>query len=99
MLPDSTAAGIEIRPSLHETAVKVQSRLPDTAKHRVKLYCGDMFERDWMDATVLFVNSTGFDDNLMEHVLQKLHSAHCGTKVITLSAVAWSPLCRVSEAA
>jgi len=48
-------------------------------------HCGDFFECDWREASVLLVNSTGFDDNLMARVTAKVQSTNPGTRVITLS--------------
>eukprot|EP00929_Paragymnodinium_shiwhaense_P109881 TRINITY_DN7645_c0_g1_i1.p1 TRINITY_DN7645_c0_g1~~TRINITY_DN7645_c0_g1_i1.p1 ORF type:complete len:323 (+),score=53.14 TRINITY_DN7645_c0_g1_i1:103-1071(+) len=85
LLPSCTGAGIEIRPSLHDTATDVLKRLDKEVQQRVTLLCGDMFDCSWDEANVLLINSTGFDDTLMARVLEKLHRVHVGTKIITLS--------------
>lgn len=54
-------------------------------QQRVHLHCGDCFDCDWHEASVLLVNSTGFDDNLMAKVSSKVFETAPGTRVVTLS--------------
>lgn len=85
LLPQCTAAGIEIRQSLHDGAVGIVGGLSPELQQRVHLHCGDIFLCDWHEANVLLVNSTGFDDDLMAKVAAKVVHTVAGTRVITLS--------------
>merc|ERR1712205_25919 len=85
LFPQCTAAGVEIRQSLHDVAVGIVGNLSSDVQQRVHLHCGDCFDCDWREANVLFVNSTGFDDELMAKVSKKVAETALGTRVITLS--------------
>lgn len=86
LLPGCSAAGVEIRPALHEVAASISTtRLPAEVRQRVSFHCGDMFACSWNEASVLLVNSTGFDDSLMERVMDKLQGVALGTRVVSLS--------------
>mmetsp|Transcript_73972 Transcript_73972/g.128346 ORF Transcript_73972/g.128346 Transcript_73972/m.128346 type:complete len:352 (-) Transcript_73972:63-1118(-) len=91
LMPQCTAAGIEIRPSLHEAAQSILAGLGESTRQRIHLHCGDCFECDWSEATVLLVNSTGFDDALMARVAAKLSDTAAGTRIVTLSQPLPSP--------
>eukprot|EP00928_Gymnodinium_smaydae_P007361 TRINITY_DN12653_c0_g6_i1.p1 TRINITY_DN12653_c0_g6~~TRINITY_DN12653_c0_g6_i1.p1 ORF type:complete len:319 (+),score=25.73 TRINITY_DN12653_c0_g6_i1:30-959(+) len=85
LFPNCSSAGIEIRPSLHEVACSALARLKLDVQQRVSLHLGDMFTCSWSEATLLLVNSTGFDEYLMARVAEKLEDAPAATTVITLS--------------
>lgn len=91
LLPECTAAGIEIRPSLHDAAVSIVAGLRESVRQRIHLHCGDCFECDWGEASVILVNSTGFDDELMARVAAKLSGITPGTRIVTLSQPLPSP--------
>lgn len=91
LMPQCTAAGIEIRPSLHDAAQSILAGLRESTRQRIHLHCGDCFECDWSEATVLLLNSTGFDDALMARVAAKLSDTAPGTRIITLSQPLPSP--------
>jgi hypothetical protein len=85
IFPGCTAAGIEIRAHLHERARTVVAALPDDVGNRVHLHCGDFFLQDWNEANVILVNSTGFGDELMTRVAEKLRYTAPGTRAVLLS--------------
>eukprot|EP00435_Cladocopium_sp_Y103_P038858 s1099_g10.t1 len=66
--PTNRAVGVEIRPSLHQTALQAVGRLPPTVQRRLQLHCGDLFDFPLDGADVILVNSTGFDDALMARI-------------------------------
>eukprot|EP00971_Amphidinium_carterae_P146311 2900171-Amphidinium_carterae.1 len=61
------------------------ANLRSDLRERVDLRCGDMFQTHWSQGSILLVNSTGFDDELMQRVANKLAECSTGTRVITLS--------------
>lgn len=87
LYPSCSAEGVEIRPPLHEDALAALARLPPDVQARLGLRCGDAFEGDWRGFSVFFVNSTGFDDALMQRAAAKLEAEAVapGARVVTLS--------------
>lgn len=85
LFPRWMSAGIEIRPSLHQAAMSVKTRLPLNVSDRVHFENGDLFECSWHEASVILINSTGFEDDLMLRVAAKLKDTAAGTLAITLS--------------
>eukprot|EP00747_Dinoflagellata_sp_TGD_P179511 gnl/TRDRNA2_/TRDRNA2_30415_c0_seq1.p1 gnl/TRDRNA2_/TRDRNA2_30415_c0~~gnl/TRDRNA2_/TRDRNA2_30415_c0_seq1.p1 ORF type:complete len:301 (+),score=48.90 gnl/TRDRNA2_/TRDRNA2_30415_c0_seq1:66-905(+) len=85
IFPQCSAAGIEIRESLHGLAVAAAGRLRPDVRQRVNLHRGDMFELSWQEASLILLNSTGFDDALLVRCVEKLSATRVGTRVVTLS--------------
>mmetsp|Transcript_59098 Transcript_59098/g.136349 ORF Transcript_59098/g.136349 Transcript_59098/m.136349 type:complete len:315 (-) Transcript_59098:8-952(-) len=93
LYPTCQCAGVELRPALHEAAVHASSALPGLVARRIRWHLGDMFELDWGEASVLLLNSTGFDESLMQKCIEKLSSCQVGSRAIVmsqpLSAAGW----------
>eukprot|EP00931_Biecheleriopsis_adriatica_P064292 TRINITY_DN39099_c0_g1_i2.p1 TRINITY_DN39099_c0_g1~~TRINITY_DN39099_c0_g1_i2.p1 ORF type:complete len:280 (+),score=54.34 TRINITY_DN39099_c0_g1_i2:97-936(+) len=87
LVPDGTASGIEIRECLHRSACQVAASLEPSVRQRVRLELGDLFQYPgWVDADVLLVNSTGFDEALMLQISRKLQQdTKPRAKAVTLS--------------
>jgi SAM-dependent methyltransferase len=89
-----TCVGLEVLPSLHELAVaakefyQTQTQIKCQLAHaKVELVCGDLLEYDWSHATVVFVHSTCFDDELLQAMNRKAKQLKSGSYFITL--VVW----------
>lgn len=90
--PFDTCHGIEILTTLHDMAIKgkqiwdekYQNRLSST----VQFTCGsitDLSVHDWRDADLVFVNSTCFDNTLIQSVDRLARGLRSGAYIVTLS--------------
>ena len=86
--------GIEILPSLHDVALELKEKwdaeiVPILPANRVgtaiELIKGDILKEDWSDGNLIFINSTCFDDELMEKIAEKAEDLAPGTLVITFT--------------
>jgi precorrin-6B methylase 2 len=88
--PVKKSVGVELSPTRHSHAIKVQGRLKDAGKlkaNRVLVFCQEnILHTDISDATVLFLCSTCYSDELMAGVADKIQQLKIGTRVITLKA-------------
>lgn len=94
LFPFEGVTGIELLPSLHESAVKsaqeLTARCPPTdisarTSPLVTFQCADIFTADWSDGDIVFVASTAFDESMMEQLSQQATRLKPGSRVITLS--------------
>jgi hypothetical protein len=92
--------GIEIINNLHEVAVKLKHKFEqgdelvqhtqfvkaDNPVPQIHFECGDFLETDsWFDGDVVFINSTCFDEDLMESLSKKCESLKSNSYVITFT--------------
>eukprot|EP00752_Nemacystus_decipiens_P006915 g6209.t1 len=95
--PFDRAVGIEILEGLYSTSVELlkvweEGELREKLEHeeptKVEFFLGDAMDIsvcDWSDATVVFANSTCFDDALMRRMASAATALRKGTIFITLT--------------
>lgn len=86
--------GIEILTTLHDMAIKGKNVWDSNNKYKAKLStpvyfsCGsitDLSVHDWTDSDFIFVNSTCFDNALIQEVDKMAHNLRAGAYIVTLS--------------
>lgn len=86
--------GIELLDSLHNAAADVVERYEKEFRPELKKYVdnreckvihGDILQADFRDADIIFMNSTCFQDDLMQAIEPKLEVIHANAHVISLS--------------
>lgn len=97
----SDAIGIEFVDSLYDASLKVKQRYESEIKPSLEQYVGDkqinfilgdFLNQDLSNADVIFMNSTCFQDDLMDALDNKLHTnLKPGAQVISLSKSLKSP--------
>lgn len=97
----SEAIGIEFVDSLYDASLKVKQRYESEIKPSLEQYVGDkqinfilgdFLNQDLSNADVIFMNSTCFQDDLMDALDNKLHTnLKPGAQVISLSKSLKSP--------
>lgn len=80
-----SAAGVEMSSAAHRLAVGSAGKLSPDVGQRVHLHCGNPLSCKWREASIILVSSTGFDDQAMSAVAQRLWEAAPGTRAVTLS--------------
>ncbi|CAM9216083.1 unnamed protein product [Chrysoparadoxa australica] len=85
--------GLEILKGLHEAALEVvesynrnyREVLASNQAQHVAVYCGSFLNHDWSDGTVVFANSTCFDDDLMAKMGKKAELLQPGSYLVTFT--------------
>lgn len=96
----SHVKGIELLDQLYDASIKVNTRFqrdffpklaPQFGNRDMSLIKGDFLELDISDADIVFMNSTCYQDDLMEALEKKLECLHANTHIISLSKPLRSP--------
>lgn len=86
--PFKKVVGIELCQNRHEKATHALGQLKQRGfikkKHSIHFIQGDIVETPCKDATVIFMCSTCFSDELMTKLAEKISQLKKGTRVITL---------------
>lgn len=69
----------------HEQKGKIDGLSARTKKTQIDLIRGDAFKVDWADATLAFVNSTCFDEKMMETVAEHANKMQTGSFLISFT--------------
>ena len=82
----SAVIGVELLRCLHTAAVELVARLPRTPTPPIRLVCADLREcEEWLDADIVFVNSTCFERGLMAELSERCERLKLGSRVLTLT--------------
>lgn len=96
----SRTTGIELLDSLYQASAEALERYEKTMKSqiadeanrsKIEFIHGDILEADFKDADIIFINSTCFQDDLMEALEPKLEVIRPHAHVISLSKPLKSP--------
>jgi SAM-dependent methyltransferase len=96
----SHVLGVELLPELYKEAKKVLLKFnknvrpnlhPANQKVVVDYIHNDLFDHDWSNGDVVFMQTTCFNENLMERLEEQAESLKPGSMVITLSKYLRSP--------
>lgn len=82
------SVGIELLPSLHQKAQELKSLIPKEYKNyadKLNFVEGDFLKEDFLDADVVFCNSTCFSMEIFEALIAKIKNLKAGSFVITLT--------------
>jgi precorrin-6B methylase 2 len=86
--PVKKSVGVELSPTRHNHAMKVHGKLKDAGKlkaNRDLVFCQEnILHADISDATVLFLCSTCYSDELMADLASKMQQLKPGTRILTL---------------
>jgi len=84
---DIKSVGVEIRLSLHRVVEnQILKRLPDEIRSCCHFVHNDFFQIPCVEADVMFVNATGFDDQLFANLVEKIRTeGKRGARIICLS--------------
>lgn len=94
MFPFVKAVGVELVPTLHQSAMEalkryeteIKPRIADEVKGKeIKFIEADILQTDFSEADVIFMNSTCFSDELMNGVDRRIDSIKPGAYVISLT--------------
>ena len=100
----SRCCGMELLVGLAASAAEVSAKYEDSGfrsflavEGSVELVEGSLLEKDWSDGDVVFVNSTCFDDSLMEAMGRQAERLKPGTYFVTFTKGLPSPAFEVME--
>ena len=94
MFPFAKAKGVELVPTLHESAAATLKRyesevrphiLDEVGDKQIEFIQGDALKTDFSDADVVFMNSTCFSDELMNGIDKQISILKPGAYVISLT--------------
>ncbi|MBA3958664.1 MAG: SAM-dependent methyltransferase [Parachlamydiaceae bacterium] len=100
LFPFAKSKGIELLDTLYDASAQVYKDYQKNIRPKIskqiegrdlEMIHGDILTSDLTDADVIFMNSTCFQDDLMEALEDKLESVHANAHIISLSKPLKSP--------
>lgn len=96
------SCGIELLPLLYEAATQLQQTLLDIPEYysqarRIHFRLGNICDADILDATHVFINSTGFFGDLWKTISRQVETVKKGTIIVTTSKKLASPCFEIQK--
>jgi len=87
LYPWKKCCGIELLPGLHRVSIDLLEKCNSLSdlKAPIEFIQGNLLENDFSDATVIFINATGFTAECWRLIMNKLHALQKGARIIVSS--------------